>query len=256
MEKLDTVQNRAIRLYLGVHRFTPNKAVNADMGWTSCRVRRYICMLRLWNRLVVMSANRITRKIFDWDRIRNGWCTDIKKILNSIGLGDSFDNCDPIDIMHARDELHELQCISWSNEVQNIPKLRTYIKFKQDYAREHYVVAINNRGHRSALAQFRCGVLPLSIETGRFMSIPANLRLCNFCDENVVEDEVHFILYCSFYCELRNLLLAKVSTVIPDFISLNENEKMCALMGPLIVKHSAEFIYNAMYKRRKLLYRS
>ena len=33
LEKLNTVQNRAIRLFLGVHRFTPNKAIKGDMGW-------------------------------------------------------------------------------------------------------------------------------------------------------------------------------------------------------------------------------
>ena len=31
--KIDTVQNRAIRLFLGVHRFALNDALNRDMGW-------------------------------------------------------------------------------------------------------------------------------------------------------------------------------------------------------------------------------
>ena len=31
--KIDTVQNRAIRLFLGVHRFASNDAINGDMGW-------------------------------------------------------------------------------------------------------------------------------------------------------------------------------------------------------------------------------
>ena len=32
--KIDTVQNRAIRYFLGVHRFTPLLAINGEMGWT------------------------------------------------------------------------------------------------------------------------------------------------------------------------------------------------------------------------------
>ena len=32
LDKIDTIQNRAIRLFLGVHRFAANKAINADMG--------------------------------------------------------------------------------------------------------------------------------------------------------------------------------------------------------------------------------
>ena len=47
LDKIDTVQNRAIRLFLGVHQFAPNKAVTADLGWVSSRSRRHIEILRL-----------------------------------------------------------------------------------------------------------------------------------------------------------------------------------------------------------------
>ena len=50
-DKIDTVQNRAIRLFLGVHGYAANAAINGDIGWTSCRVRRKVEMLRMWNRL-------------------------------------------------------------------------------------------------------------------------------------------------------------------------------------------------------------
>ncbi len=33
--KIDIIQNRAIRFYLGAHAFAPNLAVNGDMGWIS-----------------------------------------------------------------------------------------------------------------------------------------------------------------------------------------------------------------------------
>ena len=58
LEKIDAVQNRAIRLFLGVHRFAPNKAISADMGWVSSQVRRHVSILRLWNRLVSMDPDR------------------------------------------------------------------------------------------------------------------------------------------------------------------------------------------------------
>ena len=45
--KIDTVQNRAIRYFLGVHRFTPLLAINGEMGWTISMHRRWANMLRL-----------------------------------------------------------------------------------------------------------------------------------------------------------------------------------------------------------------
>ena len=45
-------------------------------------------MLRLWNRLVGMDYNRLTKQIFlnDFNRNRNNsWCSEIKFIFNKIG---------------------------------------------------------------------------------------------------------------------------------------------------------------------------
>ncbi len=38
--QIDTIQNRAIRFYLGVHKFASNIAINGDVGWISSSVRR------------------------------------------------------------------------------------------------------------------------------------------------------------------------------------------------------------------------
>ena len=65
----DVVQNRSLRYFLGVHRFASNSAINGDMGWLSCRNRRKIAMINLWNRLVKIPTNRFIHLIFKWDRI-------------------------------------------------------------------------------------------------------------------------------------------------------------------------------------------
>ncbi len=59
-----------------------------------------------------------------------------------------------------------------------------------------FVLSFMNRKHRSYLAQYRCGILPLSIETGRWGSIPLEDRIFKMCDSLVVEDEYHFIFHC------------------------------------------------------------
>ena len=256
LEKLDTVQNRAIRLFLGVHRFTPNKAINGDMGWIPSRIRRHVNILRLWNRLIGLSSDRLTRKIFDYDKSCGEWCKSVRKILLSINCNDYYDNHVTIDLYNAKGLLFEVQCDEWKTDVHKFPKLRTYLLFKHGFYTEPYVTNIYNRGHRSALAQLRCGVLPLSIETGRFQSIPLELRLCTFCSLHVIEDEVHFLLYCSFYNELRNILFSKAEAACPGFLSLNEIEKMSFLMDPEVVKCTARYVFEAMTKRRKLLFHS
>ena len=40
---------------------------------------------------------------------------------------------------------------------------------------------------------FRFGILPLRIETGRFVNEALDNRLCRLCNSNAVEDEIHFL---------------------------------------------------------------
>lgn len=50
--------------------------------------------------------------------------------------------------------------------------------FKNSFGREHYVVLDMQKHLRSNLAQFRCGIKPLRIETGRYLSEPVEERIC------------------------------------------------------------------------------
>ena len=135
-----------------------------------------------------------------------------------------------------------------------VPKLRTYIKYKHNYAIEPYVKLVNNRGHRSVLSKFRTGILPLKIETGRFSSIPVEYRLCIFCPLNVVGDEFHFLLECECYKHLRNELFSKVRELYDDFDSMDQDVKVSVLMSTELVRKTAEFLYLAFEKRRGFLY--
>ena len=54
------------------------------------------------------------------------------------------------------------------------------------------------------MAKFRCGVVPIKLETGRYNGAPVNNRICEMCDEGVVEDEFHVILNCSKYNDLHD----------------------------------------------------
>ena len=53
-----------------------------------------------------------------------------------------------------------------------------------------------SKSERSHLAQFKLGVdtLPLRLETGRFVGLSVDERICNLCNINETEDELHFLL--------------------------------------------------------------
>ncbi len=99
-----------------------------------------------------------------------------------------------VNVKLMNDVLHQWVCTTWNQDIFNLDTLRIYVTFKQEYGTEHYVKVVTNRQHRAALSQFRCGVLPLKVETGIFQDIPVEYRLCIICEENVIETESHFLL--------------------------------------------------------------
>ena len=63
-KNIDYIQNKALRFFMGVHRYAPILAINGDMGWMTTYERRALCTLRFWNKLVNMDEDRIAKKAF------------------------------------------------------------------------------------------------------------------------------------------------------------------------------------------------
>ena len=47
--------------------------------------------------------------------------------------------------------------------------------------------------------------------------------MCLMCDENVCENETHFIFSCYFYHDVRTKLYDSVLQLCPEFSELTEN---------------------------------
>ena len=43
--KINTIQNWAIRVFMGVHNFAPNLGITGDFGWTASNVRQKVAMI-------------------------------------------------------------------------------------------------------------------------------------------------------------------------------------------------------------------
>ncbi len=84
--------------------------------------------------------------------------------------------------------------------VNSKQKLQTYKKYKiqnKAGARE-LCTKIDVKISRSTFAKFRCGILPLSIEVGRYRGVKVEDRICPLC-KNGVESEIHFLFECNVY---------------------------------------------------------
>ena len=124
----------------------------------------------------------------------------------------------------------ETEIEKWSKELKQQSKLRTYIRFKQEFGAEVYMQLPLSHSMRSIISRVRAGVLPLAIETGRYTGTDILDRLCTMCKEQVVETEEHFMFECQKYLIPRLLLLNNIHRHVPNFTALTVAEKMRTLM--------------------------
>ena len=128
--------------------------------------------------------------------------------MKEIDCENIFEHKEAIILSEVKTLLEDNYKAKWLNVLDSKPKLRTYRQFKFRLETESYVKFMNNRRDRSILAQFRSGVLPLAIETGRYKNVAPDERFCFHCITQV-ESEIHFILHCPLYLEVRQSLLDK-----------------------------------------------
>ena len=253
-DKIDHVQNRAIRAFLGVHNFAPNLGIQGDIGWTHSSVRRKVSIIRTWNNLVNINSNRLTKKVFQWDmdQTTKGWSADVKVLLSELNMMHEFHNMLPCPTERVWALLHEAKCCEWKNSLPNFPKLRTYVTFKENFCIEPYVQTNMNRKYRSLIAQLRLGILPLEIETGRWRGLEIDRRTCKLCNSNSIEDEAHFLFDCTFYLNERTQFYSNIG--VQDFHLLSAPTKFNILMEQSNILITVKYVCKIYDKRKMKLF--
>lgn len=101
---------------MGVGKYTPNLAVQGDMGWRPPFVKQWSNVFRHWSRLCKMNFNRLNRKVIKWSnlygfkRIKN-WCFRECNQFQSIGFNEYLN----IDIYPSKSIINMIEGVLFEN---------------------------------------------------------------------------------------------------------------------------------------------
>ena len=99
-----------------------------------------------------------------------------------------------------------------------------YSLFKCKAESEAYLTNYLPRQQRSLLAQIRLGILPLSIETGRFQNKKVEQRICPLCSK-CIETELYFICICEKFKKQRDVLYDGITLCSFEFRCFSDEQK-------------------------------
>ena len=141
-------------------------------------------------------------------------------------------------------------------------KLRTLKTFKSSFTTEPYLTLVRNRNQRMFLSRFRLSASNLDVERLRYSNVPYSERICKFCNHlsgdsgsKPIDDKIHFFK-CEYFSNKINCLTLKMTTLIPNFLSLTQDEQFVTLMCPTTpqaAKVVNKFIKILFEARQKIL---
>ena len=254
---IEIMHMKMCKQLLGVHKNTTNNGVLLETGRVPLGIHAIKAAIKNWERIRKYQANSLLIDSYqNADEENLLWIERIKYTLESNGMLAFYLNpYEELPIFINRklnqklyDQFHQS---AFESIGKDDSKLRTYAIFKIEKGQEKYLSEIKNTSVRKQLSKFRLSNHSLMIETGRHRNINSERRYCPFC-KNLVETEIHFLFHCPIYFAIRNNLIKEVLESKPDFLNLNDNDKLKYLMGDIDTNFGS-FVYNAFELRTFLV---
>ena len=247
---------RAARSFLGVCKSTPHAGIISELNELLPYLRTQLKMVRHYHKMLSCSENIVAKKIFQWDKKLNcenvlvSWYSEVSAVFSDNGLYDVFESGNIFNlnfvIKKLSDSMLASQQVKLSMECSALPKLRTFMKFKDFENTAAYLKKPLSFIQRKTIAKTRLGCLAIRVETGCYARppLPAALRICQICENpnDEIEDEFHFLFRCEKFKSERESWIDKLN--LEKHISNYEEGELLglALNDPKFVKITAQYI--------------
>ncbi len=101
-------------MYIGLHRL----GLEGEFGWLNSKSRRWLNMIRFWNRLINMRNNRLTNHAFlsEFAERRDNWCSEVLKYLRYLDIEFLYDNFLICNIDVLEQQLRDLKAKTWKDK--------------------------------------------------------------------------------------------------------------------------------------------
>ena len=193
-------------------------------------VKIKIRMLNYWCRLINSDNSKIAHILYNTllgafyrnNQVLSNWLTCIYNILNKMGFSNywlSQQACPKIfkNIVNVRQTDIFIQ--EWNETMFNNSKCITYRAFKDKFQFENYLVKLPTK-LRILFCRFRVSNHKLPVETGRYINLPHDQRICHLCNSNNLGDEFHYLFECTYFSNDRKKFLKNYFIKNPNMLKM------------------------------------
>ena len=237
---------------LGVQKHTTTNGVLLELGRVPMSYYAQKAAIKNWQRIQSGKASFLVMASYKNAELEAlMWSQRIKTCLSMNGFGYTHLHGD---ITNVHKKLFTRQSDIFNqtalSNITNLDcKLRTYSLLKTKPGMENYLTFTMNTKYRVALTKLRLSNHELMIEKGRHKGIAATTRFCPICPFDVVEDEIHFLINCPTYNNLRKNIFSLSEMEITNRPYTQNKDKFVLLMKTPSTS-IGKFIHEAMELRK------
>ena len=257
-DTIENVQNTFCKRFLKLPRNTFHEVARGECGRYPLYVDYYCRCIKYWIKLIRMSSTRYPKKCYKMLRNldetgRITWASKVRELLFRNGFGYVWvvEDVGDLNLFMKAFKQRLIDCCKqdWCAVIMESGKTRHYRYIMPVLKVANYINFNIPLKYRIALSKLRCSVHKLNVETGRHSDIAYEQRLCILCNMREIEDELHFVMKCPVYDQIRRDWLPNIDFDIATadtFYSLfNSSEQQ--------VLSLAKYVYNAFIMRENLL---
>lgn len=236
---LEKVHLQFCRKILKLRKSTPKYMVYGETGRMPLQITIKTKMIMFWHKLIScrekLSSQMYTLifKLHEKGIVEVNWLTTIRNILNQIGLSyiwQQQETCIPEAgwlKMEIRRRLSDNFIQQWYSDIENSTKGTFYKLIKSQHNLENYLLRLLPKD-RYTICKFRTSNHNLPIETGRWMGINREDRICSLCDSGI-GDEFHYLFICKNIevTGIREKFIPKYYYENPNIIKMEKMFKFC-----------------------------
>ena len=226
---IDTFYTQILKRILCVNKNTPRYMIFGETGCTPPSIDIKKRALSFWIKRKNSLAEICQNIIHKYDGKNNNYSSYLQFIRSSfdnLGLSYIFEKRTTSDdtmisIKLLKKRIKDIFIQTWLQEINQSPKSLFYKLIKTEFCFETYLdkLTINNR---ITLTKFRLSNHKLPVETGRWINIKRELRVCPLCNVNAFGDEFHYICECTVLNEERKLYIKQYYYKRPNVHKLME----------------------------------
>lgn len=247
---------------LGVHKKSSNIAVLSELGRFPLYFNIITYMILYLHRLyhcestLLQDALQLAKKLHNDNK--HSWYSSVIFLLKKLDISEEFCKTKSVTVLKTAilKNLKSKFLLHWQTQ-RSISlekgKLDTYFKFKNIFEKETYL-SCKTFQFRQVICKLRISAHNLKIESARYSHNRTERaqRICDYCNLQQTENEIHFITECPLYLTLREDLYKTVDCYCKNFKDLNNFDKFLWLMiteDHELLEKFGNYIYNCFKLR-------